>query len=292
LSARTPLLSVLIVSHDSADVLPRCFDALAAQHSVVMEVIVVDNGSAAPPAAHPRLDRLVRNADNPGFAVACNQAAAQASGEWLLFLNPDCFPGPHDLATLLALAGQAASEGRLGVLGAQLIEADGRAQAASHRRDPTPVRLLESLRRGRASIEPPPPHASALQEVEAISGALMLLSRVSFEAVGGFDEGYRLHFEDLDLCRRLRQKGLRVLFAPSLRILHLKGTSSRRRPLWVAWQKHRGWRRYYERFDAKTLAAPARWAFRLLIWLALPWLLLRALKPSLRSMAQARTPTR
>ncbi|SDE00637.1 glycosyltransferase family 2 protein [Aquimonas voraii] len=290
MSPRAPLLSVLIVSHDSADVLPRCLEALAVQEGVALEVIVVDNGSAVPPAAHPRLDRLIRNADNPGFAVACNQAAALAHGEWLLFLNPDCFPGPQDLATLLALAGQANGEGRLGVLGAQLLEADGSAQAASHRRDPTPARLLEGLRRGRAAIEPPP-DAGAPREVEAISGALMLLPRASFEAVGGFDEGYRLHFEDLDLCRRLRQQELRVLFAPGLRITHLKGTSSRRRPLWVAWQKHRGWRRYYERFDAQALPAPARWGFRLLIWLALPWLLLRALKPSHRSLARTSIPS-
>lgn len=289
MSDRTPRLSVLIVSHYSTDVLPRCLDALAAQQSVAMEVIVVDNGSAVAPAAHPRLDRLIRNAGNPGFAVACNQAAAQARADWLLFLNPDCFPGPRDLAALLAQAEQAARERRLGALGAQLLEADGRAQAASHRRDPTPARLLQGLRRGRAAIEPTPPDASALQEVEAISGALMLMPRAAFEAVGGFDEGYRLHFEDLDLCRRLRQHGLRVLFAPTLRITHLKGTSSRRRPLWVAWQKHRGWRRYYERFDAQALPAPARWAFRLLLWLALPWLLLRALKPSRPFLARTST---
>jgi N-acetylglucosaminyl-diphospho-decaprenol L-rhamnosyltransferase len=79
----------------------------------------------------------------------------------------------------------------------------------------------------------------------------MLVPR-AFDAVGGFDEGYRLHFEDLDLCRRLRQRGLRVVFASALQITHLKGTSSRRRPLWVAWQKHRGWRRYFERFDARA----------------------------------------
>lgn len=280
MSQPAPQLSVLIVSHDSADVLPRCLDALAAQEGLAIEVIVVDNGSAQPPAAHPRLDRLLRNADNPGFAVACNQAAGQARSDWLLFLNPDCFPGRNDLATLLRLAGQAARQGPFGALGAQLLDADGSAQAASYRLDPTPARLLAGLRRGRAAIEPAPPKADGLQAVEAISGALMLMPRASYEAVGGFDQGYRLHFEDLDLCRRLRQQGLRVLFAPGLRITHLKGTSSRRRPLWVAWQKHRGWRRYFERFDAQTLAAPARWGFRLLIWLALPWLLLRAPRPS------------
>lgn len=273
-------LAVLIVSHDSNDVLPRCLDALAAQCGIALEVALVDNASAVPPAAHPRLDQLIRNPDNPGFAVACNQAAGRTRADWLLFLNPDCFPGPNDLAALLALAEQANGDGRLGALGAQLLEADGSAQAASYRYDPTPGRLLAALRRGRAAIEPAPPQTGEVLDVEAISGALMLMPRAAFDAVGGFDAGYRLHFEDLDLCRRLRQHGLRVRFAPMPRITHLKGTSSRRRPLWVAWQKHRGWRRYFERFDAHSLGVPARWGFRLLLWLALPGLLLRALKPS------------
>jgi hypothetical protein len=163
------------------------------------------------------------------------------------------------------------------VLGVQLLDPDGSAQAASFRRDPTPRRLLGSLLRGRAEIEPAPPKDSGLLDVEAISGALMLIPRDAFAAVGGFDEGYRLHFEDLDLCRRLRQGGRRVLFSSALRVVHLKGTSSRRRPLWVAWQKHRGWRRYFERFDAAGVPAPQRWAFRAALWLALPLMLLRAL---------------
>jgi N-acetylglucosaminyl-diphospho-decaprenol L-rhamnosyltransferase len=114
-------LSVLIVSHNSTDVLPRCLDALIAQGELRLEVIVVDNGSAERPQHHPRLNELICNPDNPGFAVACNQAAARARAPWLLFLNPDCFPGPGDLARLLALGEQANVDADLGVLGVQLL---------------------------------------------------------------------------------------------------------------------------------------------------------------------------
>ncbi len=276
----SPQLSVVVVSHDSDSVLPRCINALRAQRDLQTEIVLVDNGSRLPPSAELGVDQLLCNADNPGFSVACNQGAARARAPWLLFLNPDCFPGPDDLAQLLALGESALRDGAVGALGVQLLDADGAAQAASFRRDPRPHRVLDALLRGRAAIESVPASDRAVLEVEAISGALMLMPRDSFEAVGGFDEGYRLHFEDLDLCRRLRQNGLRVLFAPGLRITHLKGTSSRRRPLWVAWQKHRGWRRYFERFDAADLSAPARLGFRCLIWLALPLLMLRALRPS------------
>jgi GT2 family glycosyltransferase len=273
-------LSVLIVSHNSADVLPRCLEALAGQGGPRLEVIVVDNGSAERPQHHPRLNELICNPDNPGFAVACNQAAARARAPWLLFLNPDCFPEPGDLTRLLALGKQANVDADLGVLGVQLLNPDGSLQAASRRDDPTPQRLLGSLLRGRARIEGAQREDRELADVDAISGALMLVPRAAFDAVGGFDQGYRLHFEDLDFCRRLRQRGLRVVFASALQITHLKGTSSRRRPLWVAWQKHRGWRRYFERFDAAGLPSPQRWAFRAALWMAMPLLLLRALRAS------------
>lgn len=273
-----PRLSVLVVVHHSADVLSRCMDGIAANTGIAggLECVVVDNGSAPPQALLPGIDRLLRNEDNPGFAVACNQAATAARGDWLLFLNPDCFLAAGQLAELLGLA---ATRPGLGLLGAQLLEADGRPQAASLRRDPTPARLLQGLLRGRAAVEVTAPAQAEVIEAEAVSGALMLLPRAAFEAVGGFDEGYRLHFEDLDLCRRLRVAGYGVGFAPGVRVVHLKGSSSRRRPLWVAWQKHRGLLRYFHRFDAAALGWPARAAYRVLLAVALPLLLLRALLP-------------
>lgn len=275
-----PQLSVVVVSHDSDTVLARCLESLRLQRGVQVEIVLVDNGSRRPPENMQGVDRLLRNQGNPGFAVACNQGAAQASAPWLLFLNPDCFPAPDDLARLLAIGESANRDGSLGVLGVQLLNTDGSEQAASERRDPRPSHVLCIDQGGRGATSREVSAACEYTDVEAISGALMLLPRTAFDAVGGFDEGYRLHFEDLDLCRRLRQHGLRVRFASALRITHLKGTSSRRRPLWVAWQKHRGWRRYFERFDAQAMNAPARFGFRLLIWLALPLLLLRALRPS------------
>lgn len=273
----TPDLSVVVVSHHSHSVLPRCLDSLAAQRELSIEVIVVDNGSQPPPPRHPGTDHVLLNPDNPGFAVACNQGAALAHADWLLFLNPDCFPAPGDLSALLAIA---RSQPRPVLLGAALRNADGSPQAASLRRDPTPARLLAALRHGRLAVEIDA-HAQPAREVieaEAVSGALMLMPRSLFAELGGFDEGYRLHFEDLDLCRRVRAAGYRVLFSPAPTIVHLKGSSSRRRPMWVAWQKHRGLRRYFERFDAPRLDVPRRVGMRLLLWLALPMLLFNALR--------------
>ena len=271
-------LSVIVVSHDSGTWLQRCVAALLEQGEAD-EVVVVDNASRdgllETLPTDPRL-LVLRNADNRGFAVACNQGAARSRGAQLLFLNPDCEPVPGALGRLLEIA--AATSG-LGLLGAQLLNEDGSVQAASRRRTPTPWLALSALTRSRNALEVPPPQAgksSGVEDVEAISGALMLVPRMLFERLGGFDEAYVLHCEDLDLCRRVLASGHRVALAPSVRIVHHKGTSSRRRPVWVEWQKHRGMLRYFRKFDA--IASP--WWLRLAVpvgvWLRFPFAALRA----------------
>jgi N-acetylglucosaminyl-diphospho-decaprenol L-rhamnosyltransferase len=111
---------------------------------------------------------------------------------------------------------------------------------------------------------------------EVVSGALMLLPRAAFEAVSGFDEGYFLHCEDLDLCRRLRDAGYAVHYAGSVAVEHGKGGSSRHRPVFVAWHKHRGMWRWFRRFDP----AARNPALRGVVWLGL-WARFVALLPLL-----------
>ena len=117
--------------------------------------------------------------------------------------------------------------------------------------------------------------ARALQPVDAVSGALMLLPRSLFERIGGFDEGYRLHAEDLDLCRRARQAGALVAVANDVQVVHLRGVSSRSRPLFVEWHKHRGLWRYFRRFDAARTPWHARAAVWCATWLRFPFAVLR-----------------
>ncbi|MFY8123428.1 MAG: glycosyltransferase family 2 protein, partial [Silanimonas sp.] len=97
--------------------------------------------------------------------------------------------------------------------------------------------------------------ARVVQPVDACSGALMLVPRAAFEAVGGWDAGYRLHVEDLDFCRRLRAAGFAVAVANDVPVLHHRGVSSRARPLFVEWHKHRGLWRYWWRFEARGATA-------------------------------------
>lgn len=258
-----PLTSVVIVAADSG---PGLVDAVrrALAGDSPVELLISDNASsdgsvdavAAAFAGDARVS-IVDNGKNLGFGAGVNRAAARARGDYLLILNPDCLLEPDTIGRLHA---QATSVTRLGVIGARILHPDGSDEPASIRRDPTlrrSVMTLSGLARfaaGRRWAEgvDVPLDARARgtdQAAEAVSGALMFLPRSAFDAVGGFDEAYFLHCEDLDLCRRLRDAGYAVRYAGSIAVVHGKGGSSRHRPVFVAWHKHRGMWRWFRRFD-------------------------------------------
>lgn len=106
-----------------------------------------------------------------------------------------------------------------------------------------------------------------LQPVDIISGALMLMPRALFDRIGAFDEGYRLHAEDMDLCRRARDAGALVAVANDIRVLHIRGVSSRARPVFVEWHKHRGLWRYFRKFEAAQQGVLTRLGVFAAIWL-------------------------
>jgi GT2 family glycosyltransferase len=259
-------LSVIVVSADSGDTLRDCVRHVLACR-VPLELILIDNASAdgvpqaiARAREHEARLRVVYNRANLGFGPAVNRAAAQARGEALLVLNPDCM---IDEASLQRLLDVLAGDPRAGLVGAVVCDARGVPDPASYRRDPLLRRALVDLFGGKGEgVNIGGAMPERLVEVEAVSGALMLLPRTVFERIGGFDEGYFLHCEDLDLCRRVRDAGRRVLLAGDVRVLHGKGGSSRHRPVFVSRYKHRGMWRWFRKFDPAArnpLVAAAVW---------------------------------
>ena len=112
--------------------------------------------------------------------------------------------------------------------------------------------MLGLLARGRgpaSQLAVAPDESRHLQPVDAVSGALMLMPRALVQRLRGFDPCYRLHAEDLDLCRRARVHGATVAVANDVRVLHLRGVSSRDRPVFGEWHKHRGLWRYFSKFE-------------------------------------------
>ena len=277
-------VSVVVVSHQSEPTLDECLRRLRAADGVGA-IRVVDNassdGSLQIVQRHATADarvRFIANPDNPGFAVACNQGAREDrdTGAWLAFVNPDCLVERDALARMRALA---ARQGGDVVLGADLVDEDGIRDPAARRRHPDFAAMLTGAWRGAGagSMAIDPDDALALQPVEAISGALMLMPQALFERLGGFDEGYRLHAEDLDLCRRAEQAGATIAVANQVRVVHVRGVSSRARPLFVEWHKHHGLWRYFSKFEARSRSPLVRALVFAAIWLRFPFGSLRRL---------------
>jgi GT2 family glycosyltransferase len=256
------LTSVVIVAADSGLELLKCVECVLAS-SVPIEVVVSDNSSSdgsieTLSERWPNDARLhiVRNGKNLGFGTGCNRGAAIARGEMILFLNPDCRIQPDTIERLCHVQSGSAN---IGVVGANICAPNGTPEPASRRRDPILRRALMSMF-GLARFElrwpvfaganlPPRVDAPSIEDVDAVSGALMLLPRAVFDLIGGFDEIYFLHCEDLDICRRVRDQNSRVVCANDVVVVHVKGTSSRTRPFFVARHKHRGMWRWFLKFD-------------------------------------------
>ena len=284
-------IAAIVVSYQSEATIDDCLARLRASEGVAA-IRVVDNDSSdgtleivqRHAIADPRV-RFIANPDNPGFAVGCNQgvaalADAAVPSAWLAFVNPDCLLEPGQLSRLRALA---APHGEA-LLGADLVDEAGTRDAAARRRDPDFGGMLAAfaaalLRRGStpASMGVVADDTLELQPVAVVSGALMLMSRTLFDRIGGFDEAYRLHAEDLDLCRRARAAGAFIAVANHVPVLHLRGVSSRSRPLFVEWHKHRGLWRYFRKFESPRRDALTRAGVFAAIWLRFPLAALRAL---------------
>lgn len=270
-------IAAIVVSHESASTLERCLQQLRAAREVV-EIRVIDNASQdgtldiiqRHAAQDPRV-RFIGNPDNPGFAVGCNQGARESTAPWLAFVNPDLMVEADTLARLRA---HALSVGSDALLGVDLVDEVGVRDEAARRRDPDFGAMLRAP--GSASkLAVPIRDDQALQPVQAVSGALMLMPRALFDRLGGFDEDYRLHAEDLDLCRRAREAGAFVGVANDIQVVHMRGVSSRARPVFVEWHKHRGLWRYFRKFEFAQRGALMRAGVWLAIWAHFPVALYR-----------------
>ena len=262
-----PAIAAIIVSYQSASTLEGCLARLRAADGVV-EIRVVDNGSTDATleivqrhaSADPRV-RFIANPDNPGFAAANNQGVADSQAPWLAFINPDLLV---ERDTLAQLCQRAAALGDC-LLGVEQVDEQGQPDAAVRRRDPDFGAMLRSPGQG-ARLAIPADPSQSLQPVPALSGALLLMPRALFDRIGGWDAGYRLHAEDLDLCRRVRQAGGQVAIANDLQVVHVRGVSSRSRPFFVEWHKHRGLWRYFRKFEAGQRSLPVQGAVWAAIW--------------------------
>ncbi len=261
-------LSVIIVNFNSGELVTACVRNLL-RYPGKLQVLVSDNGSCDGSICYlqeeVRDNRLIirLNHENLGFSAGANRVLPEAGGDFVLFLNPDCLVKPEALTEMVAFMSTHADVGMSGCL---IRNLNGTEQPGCRRRVPTPWRTfvrvfhLGFLMRPGKHFQPLYLHKTPLPDVpvdiEAISGAFMLVRRAALIDVGPLDAGYFLHCEDLDWCMRFRDKGWRIVFVPNVTITHAKGACSESRPIRVEWHKHRGMIRFYLKFFRKQYPLP------------------------------------
>ena len=242
-----PLVSVLVVLHNRADLTLRCLRALRTT-MLPLEIVVVDNHSTDDtPRLLDRLDGVVvvKNATNVGFLAAVNEGATHARGELLLLLNSDAEVLPGGLE---AAAATLASSETTGAVVGKLVHMDGRLQEAG-----SIVWQDGSCQGYGRGDDPLDPAYMFRRPVDFGSGAFLLTRRLTFLAAGRFDDRFRpAYYEDADYCLRLWQSGRQVIYEPRAVVLHVESASSasssdvverlaRHRKLFAA--KHSAWLR-------------------------------------------------
>lgn len=221
---------VVIVNWNSGAQLRECLQSFAAvaDDDVAARVTVIDNAStdgssegleASMPLA------VVRNADNRGFGAACNQGAAGSEADFLLFLNPDTRLMPGSFAEPVRYL-RAHENERVGIVGIQLVDADGRV-ARNTARAPTAWSMVgNSVGFDRLAPRLFPPHFvtewahDQTRTVDQVMGAFFLVRRSLFEALGGFDERFFVYYEDLDFSVRARAQGWQSVYLSTAQAFH------------------------------------------------------------------------
>lgn len=219
-------VSIVIPLFNKAEYTRNCVEALARtlDPAESVEIVLVDNASTD--GTREFLDSLsgdvvvVRNTENLGFATACNQGARVSRGRNIVFLNNDTVAQPGWLQALLA----AAKEEGAGICGARLLYPDGRIQHAgvAFNGDGVGYHIFNGFPKDHPAV-------SKRRRVQAVTAACMLVRRDLFESLGGFDEGYRNGFEDVDFCLRAGEKGHRILYVPECAVIHHEETTEGRK---------------------------------------------------------------
>lgn len=229
-------LSIIIVNWNSADYLRKCIDSLLRSTiGIDFEIIVVDNASYDECADMLQTEFpgviFVQNDRNAGFAKANNLGFRYASGDALLFLNPDTEIIDNSL-TVLFLYIQSLPDA--GVVGCRLLNSDLSLQASCVQPFPTIInqaldnqhlqKMFPRLRLwGNHALNLNRPGAT---EVEVIPGACMILRRSVFEQVGRFSDEYFMYTEDIDLCHKSRIAGYKNYYIGEAVVVHHGGGSS------------------------------------------------------------------
>jgi GT2 family glycosyltransferase len=232
---KTPIeLSIIIVNYNSQELLDANLNSIYAwSDRDNFEVIVVDNFSwdnscKIVKEKYPQV-KLISNNRNWGFGKANNIGVSQALGKYILLINPDTIARCNLVEESLKFFAQYPDNRN--AFGGMLIDLNGKEQRGSRRSFPTLLNAFLHFSKlstvfNYKKLYDLSGNPITMHPVECVSGACIGLPKTMYESIGGFDEKFFLHFEDIDLCKRIWEKGYRLWFYPNLTLMHVKGGSS------------------------------------------------------------------
>jgi N-acetylglucosaminyl-diphospho-decaprenol L-rhamnosyltransferase len=251
-----PRWATVVVNYEAGPLLLACVESLLADTSAgTPEIVVVDNGSRDGSVATlcrtlPNV-RVVEPGGNVGYAAAANRGTAATTAPVVVVCNPDLEVRP---GTAAAMLGRLTAEPDLAAVGPALRNPDG-SQYPSARAHPA---LLDAA--GHALLGRVSPRNrftrryrqldvdwTRPRDVDWLSGAMLFLRRAAVDSVGGWDEGYFMYMEDVDLCWRLRRMGWRIAYEPGGEALHVQGASTAAHPYRMIVEHHRSVYRFAHR---------------------------------------------
>jgi len=216
-------LSVIIVNYKSADFLEKCVALVREKinEEFLEEIIIVNNDQKE----KIELDlqdnlKIINNAKNVGFGAGNNVGAKLAKGDIVLFLNPDTEIISTEIEKVIALFNQ---DNKIDIVGSQLRLNNNEVQpwSAGHE-----ISLINLIKNNLGLVKSQKIwKAEEEKMVDWVAGTALFIRKDIFEKVGGFDEKFFMYFEDMDLCKRVRETGKNILYNPNFKVRHIGGKS-------------------------------------------------------------------
>lgn len=240
---KKPEISIVILNYNTKELLKRCLESIEKyKDEVPLEVLVSDNSSTDGSVEmlkkeFPAIPVYV--GDNVGFSKGNNRVRRKVAGKTVLFLNPDTelkkgvLKETHDYLS---------SDETIGAIGCKEVLPDGSYDKDARRAFPTPWVAFSHLVLRLDRIFPKSKlfarywygykSADEIQEVDAIQGAFMLITKSVLDEVDWFDEDYFFNGEDIDLCWRIKEAGYKIIYYPKVEIIHIKGAAKGKSKAW------------------------------------------------------------
>lgn len=251
-------LSVIIVSYNTKDLLKKTIESVVkTAKNVEYEIIVVDNasGDGSPDMVLECFPEvvLIKSDKNEGFACANNKGIKIAKGSYVLLLNSDTVVVEDCIRKCIDYMYM---HDDIGALGCKVVLPDGRLDHACKRGFPTPGASLAYMlkldrlfkdNRKFGQYDMTYVGEDEISEVDAVMGAFMMVRREAVLEVGGLDEEFFMYGEDIDWCFRIKEKGYKVVYYPEGKIIHYKGSSSKKRRFMTVYEFHRAMYIFYNK---------------------------------------------